>query len=71
MAGTPVGYSLDTKSGTAASATSQTALDSSGWSINFGSGSLSATANRSTASIPTWVWYAVGIGALVWVTKRK
>lgn len=60
------GYELNTKSGTAATSSTRSAFDSSGWQVNFGSGSISAS-----AGVPAWVWIAGAVGALLWLRKHK
>lgn len=66
MAG--MGYSLDTKSGTSAAATSNTGVDNSGWNVNFGSGRQSSVAGQA---VPSWVYAAAAVGAVLWMLKRK
>jgi hypothetical protein len=66
MAG--MGYSLETHSGTSAAADSRSAFDSSGWSINFGSGKVSSVTG---GAIPQWVWIAGAIGAVVWLQRKR
>lgn len=60
------GYSLDTKSGTAAANDARSAFDSSGWNVNFGQGTFS-----SGAAVPQWIWFAAAAGAALWLLKRK
>ncbi|HWH83465.1 MAG TPA: hypothetical protein VNU71_14635 [Burkholderiaceae bacterium] len=66
MAG--MGYSLETHSGTSAAATATTAQNNSGWNVNFGSGTQTSSAGQA---VPTWVLVAAGVGAVLWMLKRK
>lgn len=66
MAG--MGYSLETHSGTSAAATANVGSDNSGWNVNFGNGAIASAAG---GAIPQWVYVAAGIGAVLWMLKRK
>ena len=67
----PISASLQTSASSAAGAGSGSMFDASGFTVNIGSGSASAVKGGPFAAIPTWVYIAAAVAAVVWLKKLK
>ena len=62
---------LQTSAASAAGAGSGSMFDSSGFTVNIGSGSASAVKGAPFAAIPTWAYIAAAVVVVVWLKHRK
>lgn len=67
MPGTP---SLNTNTSSSASSKSTAAFDDSGFVVNFGSGTAGAT-TAATTPAPGWLYPALAVGAVLWLTRKR
>lgn len=63
-----MGYSASNQQSSAATGTSNSGFDNSGFVVNFGNGNSTA---KDAGGIPTWVLAAVAIGAVLWLTRKR
>ena len=61
-------YSASNQQSTSASGASNSGFDNSGFVVNYGGGVSTASGGLG---VPSWVWIAAAVVAVVWIAKRK